>query len=121
MEELQQYREAIITYVDEDGYPFSYPSDFETENGRIIIKQPKIREAHVSVLFNHITPLPTGGYTDRRYVIFWGILKMEKDRAVLQPIKSYGWDEKKIHFVQYCEESIPRARRYLKLLEEKIG
>jgi len=120
--DVQQYDEAIVTYVDDDGYPFSYPTGFKDENGKIILEKTNLREGtYVSILFNHITPLPSGGYTDRRYAVLWGRLVFEGGRAVLNPSRSYGWDEKKIHFVQYCEESVPRAKRYLRMLEEKIG
>jgi len=123
-EEITGYDEVVVSYVDEDGYPFSYPTKFEKKDNKIIvgrISQVKSENRTVSLLFNHIKPLPSGGYTDRRYVIIWGEAEWRDNEGIVNPVKTYGWDENKVHFVQYCEESVPRARRYLKLLEEKIN
>ena len=124
MEELEKYKEAVVSYVDEDGYPFSYPTTFRREDERIVVEKPnylKPKTRRVSILFNHITPLPSGGYTNRRYLTLWGSIEWGTSEGVFTVEKEYSWDENKVHFVQYCEEGVGRAKRYLRELEKKLG
>jgi 1,4-dihydroxy-2-naphthoate octaprenyltransferase len=117
---------AVISYLDDDGYPFSFTADVRIEeDGKVQLVGPngllsRIR-GEVSVLKSHITPLPTGGYTDRKYVLFQGKVNHENNRYYFIPEKSFTWDEKRVPFPQYCEIAVPQARRYMKELTKKSG
>ena len=119
------YSEVSLSFVDDDGYPFSVPVKVEVdqENGFVKIAKPQtlptLDGKEISLTFNHITPLPAGGYTDRRYVVLWGKLSDAADGFRLKPAKGYVWDEKEVPFFQYSEMKISRARRYLNELNEK--
>jgi len=119
------YSEVSLSFVDDDGYPFSIPVSVEIdqENGIVKIAKPRnlpmLDGKEISLIFNHITPLPVGGYTERRYIVLWGKLVDEMDNFRLKPAKGYVWDEKEVPFFQYSEMKVTRARRYLNELNEK--
>ena len=119
------YTEVSLSFVDDDGYPFSIPVKVEVdrEDGLVKIAKPQTLPAldgkEISLTFNHITPLPAGGYTDRRYIVLWGKLSDTADGFHLKPSKGYVWDEKEVPFFQYSEMKVSRARRYLNELNEK--
>src|SRR5207253_8702534 len=65
---LSLFRYGVVTWIDEDGFPFSVATDFLlSENGEILLRKPSAYPtmmgagASVGVLFNHITGIPTGG------------------------------------------------------------
>jgi len=65
---LSRFRYGVVTWIDKDGFPFSVATDFLlSENGEILLKKPSaptiMAGGRVGVLFNHITGIPTGGYT----------------------------------------------------------
>jgi len=119
------YSEVSLSFIDDDGYPFSIPVSVEIDQENEIVKiaKPrtlsKIEGREISLTFNHIVPLPVGGYTDRRYIVLWGKLTDAVDGYRLKPAKSYVWDEKEVPFFQYSEMKVTRARRYLDELNEK--
>ena len=119
------YSNAALTFIDDDGYPFSIPVNFEIDSENQLVKIskpenfPSLRGRDVGVIFNHVTTLPTGGYTDRRYIVFWGKLIEEGAKLLLKPEKGYTWNEKEVPFFQYSEIKVSRARRYLTQLHEK--
>jgi len=119
------YSDAALTFVDDDGYPFSVPVVFEVDSEQQVVKiskpksLPSLRGREVGLIFNHITPLPMGGYTDRRYIVFWGQITDEGDNFMLRPTKGYTWDEKEVQFFQYSEMKVSRARSYLDQLKER--
>ena len=119
------YSEVSLSFVDDDGYPFSIPVKVEVDQKGGIVKitkpqsLPILDGREVSLIFNHITPLPAGGYTDRRYIVLWGELSDTADSFRLKPTKGYMWDEKEVPFFQYSEMKVSRARRYLNELNEK--
>ena len=119
------YSEVSLSFVDDDGYPFSIPVSVEIDQDNGIVKIAKPRTLptldgkEISLTFNHITPLPVGGYTERRYIVLWGKLVDEMDNFRLKPAKGYVWDEKEVPFFQYSEMKVTRARRYLNELNEK--
>jgi len=120
-----EFTDAAITFIDDDGYPFSMPisSEVNAEKGLVkFVKNPNLPSLagrEVGIIFNHVTPLPGGGYTDRRYIVFWGTLCEEGADYVLEPVKGFTWNEKDVPFFQYSEMSVPQARRYLDRLKEK--
>jgi len=124
-EKAAQFTDAALTFIDDDGYPFSVPVNFEVDimNQSVKISIPKslpsLRNREVGLIFNHVTPLPVGGYTDRRYIVFWGRLQEEGGGYLLKPTKGYTWDEKDVPFFQYSEISVPQGRKYLESLKER--
>ncbi|MDW8083820.1 MAG: 1,4-dihydroxy-2-naphthoate octaprenyltransferase [Candidatus Caldarchaeum sp.] len=121
--ELEEFSDVVVSYLDDDGYPMSYSTTARKHEGKLILEKPPYLKVkpRVTVLLNHITPLPTGGYTDRRYVMMRGRAEVERRTVLFTPEKTYGWDEKTKPFFQYCEERVPQARRYLTVLSESVG
>src|SRR5881296_3018170 len=122
---LAEFKYAIISAIGEDGFPFSLPTDFEvTSQKEILLKKPTtnlpILGRHVGVLFNHISAIPTGGYTDRRYMQLWGKLSEEKGTLKLETETISEWDEKFLPFDQLCARSAPQGQRYLQRLQGQI-
>lgn len=124
-EKASAFSDAALTFQDENGYPFSIPVSFEVDAKEKLVRIlrlksiPSLAGRSVEIIFNHVTPLPTGGYTDRRYIVFWGQLQGEGENYVLKPTKGFVWDEKEVPFFQYSEIKVPQARRYLHDLQEK--
>ncbi len=123
VKDLELFKEAVVAYLDEDGYPVSYPSNFKIKDGFILVeKKFRISQgATVTITFNHITPLPSGGYTDRRYVVVRGRVESLDGSLKVSPDKIYGWDEKKTPFPEYCEIMVPQARRYVNEIVSEHG
>lgn len=124
-EKAAGYSDAALTFVDADGFPFSTPVSFEVDAQNQVVKirklksLPSLQGRNVGVIFSYITPLPIGGYTDRRYIVLWGQINEDNETLVLRPTKGYTWNEKEVPFFQYCEVTLPRARSYLQRLGEK--
>jgi len=129
MEVLKEYDEVTCAFIDDDGYPLAAPVSYELHEatGKLSIRIPKgiepqrISEKVVNVIFNHITPLPSGGYTDRRYLSVRGKAQLKGDELIVEPTKIYGWDERSVPFPEYCEVTVPRARRYLERTGRELG
>ncbi len=122
---LARFRYAIITLVGEDGYPWSVATDFEvTPENEILMKKPTAQAAltgkTVGVLFNHITAIPTGGYTDRRYMLIWGKLADQRGGLRLVPQAVSEWDEKVLPFDQLCARAAPQGRKYLESQQRQV-
>src|SRR2546425_166952 len=69
---LGNFRYAVITMVGDDGFPFSVATDFKIlPDKMIVLRKPalpsKLDGKRVNVLFNHITGLPAGGYSDQQH------------------------------------------------------
>lgn len=123
MEEIKSFSECIVSFMGPDGYPYSYPTNFTVEDGEIYVGKSSLtpRDGRVTLTFNHITPLPSGGYTDRRYVTVKGVASDAGGRLRVAVEKIYGWDEKKTPFPEYCEISVPQSRRYVEELVKTYG
>ncbi|HEV2118700.1 MAG TPA: hypothetical protein VGS11_01125 [Candidatus Bathyarchaeia archaeon] len=125
LDRVSSFRYGVVTWIDKDGFPFSVATDFLlSENGEILLKKPSppatIMGARVGVLFNHITGIPTGGYTDRRYMLVWGTVSEDKGFLKLHPEEVSEWDEKILPFDKLCEAAVPQAKRYLGSLQPSI-
>ncbi len=124
LDRLGTFRYGIITWIDNQGFPFSVATDFVlSENGEILLKKPAVSPAvgsNVEVLFNHITGIPTGGYTDRRYMMVWGQVSEEKGFLKLHPEELSEWDEKILPFDKLCAAAVPQGKRYLESLQPSI-
>jgi len=114
---------ASLYFLDEDGFPLGNPIEVEL-NGDLKLRIPdysKPKSSQVFLVFNHITELPTGGYTDRRYVVIKGKLEIRGGEYFLVPMKHYMWDEKLVPFPMYCEMNVKRGREYLENLSKIKG
>src|SRR5438132_6926875 len=122
---LSLFRYGVLTWIDKDGFPFSVATDFLlSENGEILLKKPSAHPtmmgADVAVLFNHITGIPTGGYTDRRYMLVWGRVSEDKGFLKLHPEEVSEWDEKVLPFDKLCAAAVPQGKKYLESLQPSI-
>ena len=124
---LSLFRYGVVTWIDEDGFPFSVATDFLlSENGEILLRKPSAYPtmvgagASVGVLFNHITGIPTGGYTDRRYMLVWGRVSEDKGFLKLHPEEVSEWDEKILPFDKLCAAAVPQGKKYLESLQPSI-
>ena len=121
---LKQFQYAIINMVEKDGFPSSLPTSFEiTAQQEIMLKKPAhtttLDGRSVGILFNHISAIPTGGYTDRRYMQIWGKLSEQRNRLKLIPETFSEWDEKILPFDQLCAKSAPQGQRYLEQVQRQ--
>lgn len=125
--DLESYEQRAVSFVDDDGYPVTVPARVSFEDGRMRVRPARgfepsrIAGRRVNVVLNHITPLPGGGYTDRRYVAFTGPAAASDDELVVEPQRTYRWNEREVPFPEYVEVSTPRARRYLEALGKRLG
>ena len=122
---LAKFQYAVMTFIEEDGYPFSVATNFQlTSDRRILLDKPALRARldgrKVNVLFNHITGVPMGGYTDRRYMLVWGTTREEHGRLRLEPEKLSEWDERILPFPEYCAKQAPQGARYLGRLQASV-
>ncbi len=122
---LSRFRYGVVTWIDQDGFPFSVATDFLlSENGEILLKKPSAPAITtgglVGVLFNHITGIPTGGYTDRRYMLVWGRVSEDKGFLKLHAEELSEWDEKILPFDKLCAGAAPQAKKYLESLQPSI-
>ena len=122
---LAQFKYAIINVLGNDGYPYSVPTEFQIKNSqRILLKRPvspiSIVGKRAGVLFNHIAAIPTGGYTDRRYMLIWGSLVENDGMLELRPKAMSEWDEKILPFPELCAKAAPQGQRYLEGLHSQV-
>jgi len=120
---LATFKYAIINAVGEDGFPFSLPTDFEiTPQREILLAKPHTNLAllgkNVGILFNHISAIPSGGYTDRRYMLLWGRLHDQKGKLKLEPESMTEWDEKILPFGELCAKAAPQGQKYLQTVRQ---
>lgn len=124
-ERLRRFSYAIVTLIGQDGYPWGVATEFEVSPGReILLKKPAAKTSltgkTVGVLFNHIAAIPTGGYTERRYMLVWGKLTEQDARLKLIPEAVSEWDEKILPFDQLCARAAPQGQKYLAGLQRQI-
>ena len=120
VEKAAGYDHAVVSFVDDDGYPMTVAGDFvvDADARRIEIGPvdpstlpPSGRE--VGVLFSHIRPQPGIGYDERRYVNVWGRADVDGDRLTVVVERATGWDEEEVPFFEYAERTLPEARAYM--------
>jgi 1,4-dihydroxy-2-naphthoate octaprenyltransferase len=121
------FEHAVLVFLDPEGYPTSVATAYSVnpERGVVELERPAGRlppsGADVNVIFSHIRPQPQMGYDERRYVQLWGRLTTAGDRLELAPDRAHTWDEQKVPFFQYSEETVPQAHRYMEELSERQG
>ena len=119
------FEHAVVVFLDADGYPVSSATSYrvDADRGVLVLDALAVREepaGEVNVIVSHIRPQETG-YDERRYVQFWGSTTREGDSLVLRPERSQSWDEQKLPFFQYSEETVPQAKAYLEELGRERG
>ena len=123
LERLATYPHVVVSWVDEDGYPTSVATAFETDAVAGTVRLPAPAgmpiptDRELSVMGSHIRPQPGIGYDERRYLQLWGRF----DGAIFTPVRAWGWDETEVPFFEYSERSVPQSRRYLARLSEEKG
>jgi len=123
LERLATYPHLLVSWVDDDGYPVSVATSFETDAtaGTVRLAAPAgmaiPTDREVGLLGSHIHPT-TGGYDERRYLQLWGRFDGDETFA---PARAWGWDEAETPFFEYSERSVPQSRRYLEQLSKEKG
>jgi 1,4-dihydroxy-2-naphthoate octaprenyltransferase len=125
---LERFEQFALSFIDEDGYPASIPVTVALIDGQIRLKVPRgfdperLQGKIANLVANHITPLPSGGYTDRRYIVFRGrVIHAEGGELQLETFREYSWDEHKTPFPEYVEITTNSARAYLESLGKRLG
>ncbi|HEX2883942.1 MAG TPA: prenyltransferase [Candidatus Limnocylindria bacterium] len=122
--QLGRYPHVIVSWVDDDGYPVSVATSFETDAaaGRVRLAPPAgmpiPTDREINVVGSHIRPQPGVGYDQRNYLQLWG---RSVDGTTLEPTRAWGWDETEVPFFEYSERSVPQSRRYLARLSKEKG
>ena len=103
-------RTSWSSWIDDDGYPDSVATAFETDVDRGTVRarppagMPIPTDREVSVIGSHIRPQPGIGYDERRYLQLWGRIATA---ATFTPTRAWGWDEAEVPFFEYSERSVP--------------
>ncbi|MGH2445353.1 MAG: prenyltransferase [Candidatus Limnocylindria bacterium] len=124
LERLASHPHVIVSWIDDDGYPVSVATSFETDAGAGTVTlaapggMPIPTDREVSVMGSHIRPQPGIGYDQRRYLQLWG---RTADGVTFTPTRAWGWDENETPFFEYSERSVPQSRRYLEQLSKEKG
>ena len=126
LERLAGYAHVVVNWVEDDGYPVSVATTFETDAsaGTISLAAPAMAiptDREIGLIGSHIHPIP-GGYDERRYLQVWGRAGEPRDgRVAVAPARVWGWDEAETPFFEYSERSVPQSRRYLEQLSKEKG
>ncbi|MFY9588237.1 MAG: prenyltransferase [Actinomycetota bacterium] len=119
LEKTAQHSHAVLSWVDDDGYPMSVAAGFDADVaagtlsvGPVAAETLPADGRQVNVTFSHIRPQPGMGYDERRYVNIWGACRAKAGRATIEIDRAGGWDEQEMPFFEYCERTVPRGRRY---------
>ena len=114
------YTHAVLSFVNERGYPFSVAGDFTADPGTATVDVGPLDASvlpadgqEVGVLFSHIRPQPGIGYDERRYVNAWGRAAVRDGRVSVRVESATGWDEADVPFFEYAERTVPEAHRYM--------
>jgi 1,4-dihydroxy-2-naphthoate polyprenyltransferase len=127
---LDGYPFVVVSWVDDEGYPVSVATDFETDAPRGVVRlRAPAGEAvriptdrTVNICGSHIRPKPGEGYDERRYLQLWGTATEPVYGTVsFRPTTAWGWDEAELPFFEYSERSVPQSRRYLAQLSAEKG
>ena len=126
VERASTYEHAVVSFVDDDGYPFSVAAPFLADAASETVEVGPLHgdslppNGHeVGVLFSHIRPQPGVGYDERRYVNVWGRARVAGNHLTVAVERATGWDEQDVPFFEYAERTVPEARRYMDELGAK--
>jgi 1,4-dihydroxy-2-naphthoate octaprenyltransferase len=123
---LAAYPRVTVSWIGDDGYPVQTAARLriDIEKGEVRIGRTGLAlpaDRQVNVVASHIRPLPGWGYDQRRYISLWGRLREAGEELILEPARSWGWDEEVTPFFEYVERSNRQAKRYLQTLSRERG
>jgi len=126
---LATYPFAILTFVDEAGYPVSIALEAEVDPaaGSASFAPPAglavPAGVDVSLSGSHIRPQPGYGYDERRHVTVWGRATVSADgsRVAFRASRAWGWDEAEVPFFEYSERSLGQSKKYFDALSVERG
>ena len=130
LDKLATYPYAILTWVDDAGYPVSVAVEATTDPaaGTATTAAPAgltvLTDRPVSLTGSHIRPQPGYGYDERRHVTVWGRVAASPDgadRLTLTATTAWGWDEAEVPFFEYSERSVGKSRKYFDALSRERG
>jgi len=125
-EKLATYPHAVVSWVDDDGYPMQTAAFFRGDALRRVLRLDRTGVAiptdrKVNVMVSHIRPQPGTGYDERRYITLSGSAAARDAGIVFTPMRAWGWDEADVPFFEYSERSNGQAQRYMQQLSEEQG
>jgi 1,4-dihydroxy-2-naphthoate octaprenyltransferase len=126
---LATYPFAILTFVDEVGYPVSVAvsAAVDPAGGAASFAAPAglavPTGVDVSLSGSHIRPQPGYGYDERRHVTVWGRATAAgaDGRIGLVASRAWGWDEAEVPFFEYSERSVGQSKKYFDALSVERG
>ncbi len=125
---LADYPFALLTWVDDDGYPLSAAVEarVDQEQGLVSFQPPAGVDIplgpEISLTGSHIRPQPGMGYDERRHVTVWGHAGHGQEGEIrFVPSAAWGWDEQQIPFPEYAERQVGQSRRYLARVSAETG
>jgi 1,4-dihydroxy-2-naphthoate octaprenyltransferase len=125
---LSTYPHAILTYVDDAGYPVSVAvsAAVDAANGTAAFDAPAgltvPTGVDISLTGSHIRPQPGYGYDERRHVTVWGqAVAAGPGRLAFRAFRAWGWDEQEVPFFEYSERSLGQSRKYFDALSAERG
>jgi 1,4-dihydroxy-2-naphthoate octaprenyltransferase len=129
LEKLATYPFAILTFVDEAGYPVSVAvsAAIDPATGSASFGAPAglavPTGVDVSLSGSHIRPQPGYGYDERRHVTVWGRVTAAgpDGRIALTAARAWGWDEAEVPFFEYSERSVGQSKKYFDALSVERG
>ncbi|MEX2394083.1 MAG: prenyltransferase [Actinomycetota bacterium] len=117
-EQARSYPHAIVSFVDDQGFPFSVAGSFIVDGDTITVGPidegalPRDGQ-QVGLLFSHIRPQPGVGYDERRYVNCWGSARVADGTVAVTVERATGWDEADVPFFEYAERTVGEAKSYM--------
>jgi len=127
LEKLATFPYAILSWVDDAGYPVSVAVDVTVDPRTLSasfkapagLTLPASGEA--SLTGSHIHPQPGYGYDERRHVTVWGRMAVTSDGLAFTAERAWGWDEAEVPFFEYSERSVGQSRKYFDALSRERG
>jgi 1,4-dihydroxy-2-naphthoate polyprenyltransferase len=126
LSEIGQFSHAVLSFVDQSGYPLSVATGFRADpvRGTIQLDRPNLAESPVEggtvgVVFSSVRPYPGVGYDQRRYINVVGTVTEANGSLQIQPTRVHGWDEDRMSFFELCERSVPAGHRYMQKLSQE--
>jgi 1,4-dihydroxy-2-naphthoate octaprenyltransferase len=125
---LAQYKRAVLSWVQEDGYPVNVDVEIEVRQAEGVVRFTGPAGFQVpggvvvAITGSHIHVLPGGGFDQRRHVTVWGTtLTRPRGRFAVSPERVWAWDEHDLPLPAAYERSLPKARRFFDALSEERG
>jgi 1,4-dihydroxy-2-naphthoate polyprenyltransferase len=124
---LATYPYAILTFVEESGYPVSVALEaaVDAAAGTVTFAAPAGLSVptgvDISLTGSHIRPQPGYGYDERRHVTVWGRATAAGERVTFTAARAWGWDEAEVPFFEYSERSLGQSKKYFDALSAERG